>query len=294
MTFSFLPLTLIYPLLACIALVVAYLVYTMIYVPLRVRWHLRKFKNVYLSDKATVLGADLHELLGGAFEDKRHLFSRFENAVLSNPKTYDLFFASAGSLMTLAPCSVDALQEFKNKVPQFIDRGDSLKELQAKLALKGLLFLPSNASWSSRRKGVMRKLGLHQVSNKIPLILHTLEERFKDVQQGERLDLSGALEEVTMTVMTKVLFGEDSAKSNLIGYENSDGDIVPLSLFDALRKISDDSLDAAQNPFNLAFPFLARLNLGSQNRRVTRNVAAIHAELRRFLAQTTDKHSVFY
>ena len=45
------------------------------------------------------------------------------------------------------------------------------------------------------------------------------------MRAGERVDLSGALEEVTMAVMTKVLFGEDAAESNLVRYENASGSV---------------------------------------------------------------------
>ena len=75
-----------------------------------------------------------------------------------------------------------------------------------------------------RRKYFMSKIGIQQVSKKIPLILTSLDERFSKIKEGERFDLSTALDEVSMQVIAKTLFGEDAQDENYpVNYERLNG-----------------------------------------------------------------------
>ena len=168
-------------LLACVC---SYVAYKVIYLPNKIRATLKKYSNVYIAPNATFLDGDTRDVFAGQHEDKRHIFSRFEGAVLRSPEKYDMYLLTAGSFVALSLCSVEAMDEFKNSVPHDFDRADSQKENLAKLALKALTFLPSNENWNRRRKYMMSKIGIQQVSKKIPLILNSLNERFGNLEVG--------------------------------------------------------------------------------------------------------------
>ena len=76
--------------------------------------------------------------------------------------------------------------------------------------LKSLLFLRSNGNWQKRRQYMMAKIGIKQMSKKIPLIIKALDEQLQGIKAGDRVELSSLLEEASMTIITKTIFGEDS------------------------------------------------------------------------------------
>ena len=76
--------------------------------------------------------------------------------------------------------------------------------------LKSLLFLRSNGNWRKRRQYMMAKIGIKQMSKKIPLIIKALDEQLQGIKAGDRVELSSLLEEASMTIITKTIFGEDA------------------------------------------------------------------------------------
>ena len=57
---------------------------------------------------------------------------------------------------------------------------------------------------------MMAKIGIKQMSQKIPMMIKALDKRFEDIKAGDRIELSSLLEEASMTIITKTIFGEDS------------------------------------------------------------------------------------
>ena len=57
---------------------------------------------------------------------------------------------------------------------------------------------------------MMAKIGIKQMSKKIPLIIKALDEQLQGIKAGDRVELSSLLEEASMTIITKTIFGEDS------------------------------------------------------------------------------------
>ena len=76
--------------------------------------------------------------------------------------------------------------------------------------LSSLLFLRSNDNWRKRRQYMMAKIGINQMSQKIPMMIKALDKRFEDIKAGDRVELSSLLEEASMTIITKTIFGEDA------------------------------------------------------------------------------------
>ena len=167
-----------------------------------------------------------------------------------------MFLQTMGSYVIVNLCSTKAMEEIKNAVPHSLDRADSLKYTLGKCFKNSILFLPSNENWQRRRRYAMSKIGVQQVSKKIPLILSSLEERFSKFKVGDRIDLSDALDEVSMCVITKTLFGEDADdQAYTVNYERPSGAKVQLSLFEALRDIQHDSFLVGLDPMNFMFEF---------------------------------------
>ena len=57
---------------------------------------------------------------------------------------------------------------------------------------------------------MMAKIGIKQMSQKIPMMIKALDKRFEDIKAGDRIELSSLLEEASMTIITKTIFGEDA------------------------------------------------------------------------------------
>ena len=57
---------------------------------------------------------------------------------------------------------------------------------------------------------MMAKIGINQMSQKIPMMIKALDKRFEDIKAGDRVELSSLLEEASMTIITKTIFGEDA------------------------------------------------------------------------------------
>ena len=227
-----------------------------------------------MSPRASYLAGDMPESFAGLKEDKRHIFTRFEEAILKATEKYDMFLQTIGSMVMINLCSVEALDEFKNALPHSIDRADSTKYSLGKCFQESFLFLRSSEHQHKRRKYAMSKIGIQQVSKKIPLILKSLEQRFSTVKEGDRIDISTALDEVSMCVITKTLFGEDAEdQAYFVNYERLNGTTVQLSLFEALRDIQHDTCQVGLSPWNIIFQFIPKYNIGTQNRRLARNIA---------------------
>ena len=106
-------------------------------------------------------------------------------------------------------CSINAMEEFLKLAPHVIDRSADFRE-HFKVMYKSQHWERSNSNWEMRRRYVMGKINLGEVSKKIPLILKSLDERLSTVKPGDRIELSGVLEEASMLVITKTIFGEDA------------------------------------------------------------------------------------
>ena len=171
----------LYSVLVLVALVFFYLAYTIVYLPNKIRSSLKQHPNIYFSPNSSFIGGDIAEYIAGKFEDKQHVFSRIEEGALKNPDKYDMIFTSAGPNSMLCLCSIEAMEEFRELVPHSIDRSEEFKHAIAKSALKSFGFIRSTENWQTRRKYMMSKIGIQQVSKKIPLILKSLEERFAKV-----------------------------------------------------------------------------------------------------------------
>ena len=86
----------IYAVLALLAGLFVYLFYNMVYRPNRARKAMRPYPNVYMSPRAKFFGGDTAEIVAGITEDKRHVYSRAEEAVQENYEKYDMFLLTAG------------------------------------------------------------------------------------------------------------------------------------------------------------------------------------------------------
>ena len=279
--------------LALVGAIFGYLFYNMVYRTNRARKALRKYPNVYMSPRASYLGGDMTETIGGIVQDKRHMFSRGEEAILDSNEKYDMLLQTAGPQVIIGLCSTESLEEFKNAVPHSIDRTDAQKEIFGKSFMDSYVFMRSTENWSLRRKYLMSKLGIQQVSKKIPLILKSLEERFSKVRTGERFDLSTAFDEVTMCVIAKTLFGEDADdQTYTVLYERLNGTEVQVPLFSALREIGHDTMVVGLSALNFLFPFFPKYNIGSHNRMLRRNVERIHQQVKKLMKNSKDRDSV--
>ena len=79
-------------------------------------------------------------------------------------------------------------------------------------------FIRSTNNWRMRRKRFSDKLGLNYASKNIPLFIETAQEQLCKIKEGERVCLSDLISEITISIITKLLFGGDSPKGIKINY----------------------------------------------------------------------------
>ena len=98
-----------------------------------------------------------------------------------------------------------------------------------------------------------------------------------------------------MCVMAKTLFGEDAAnKEYYVIHEYQDGKKVQIPIFEAFRQGQKDMFLVGQSALNFLFPFCAKYNIGASNKRLKRNVDAVHEQIRNLMRNSTDRESVCY
>ena len=101
-------------------------------------------------------------------------------------------------------------------------------------------FSKSHNNWSVRRKRLSDKLGLNFASKNIPLFIETAQEELRNLKEGDRVCLSDLVSEITIAIMTKMLFGEDSPRGIRINYEDENGRFKDMAFSDAFKKILQD------------------------------------------------------
>ena len=69
---------------------------------------------------------------------------------------------------------------------------------------------------------------------------------------------------------------------------------MQLPIFEGLRQVNRDMFLIGQSALNFLFPFCAKYNIGASNKRLQRNVDALHRALKYLMRNSTDYESVYY
>ena len=134
-----------------------------------------------------------------------------------------MFYVQLPFTASLNLMSCEAFEDFKKVLPRCIDRGNFTRRIVGEMFPGWFGFTQSSNNWSVRRKRLSDRLGLNFASKKIPLIIGTAQECLKGIKEGDRVCLSDLISEITISVIAKLLFGEDCPKGITINYEDEKG-----------------------------------------------------------------------
>ncbi|CAI2364272.1 unnamed protein product [Moneuplotes crassus] len=275
--------------------------------PVIVRSRYRKHKNVFMGKGfyTPILGDFLQ--VKKNLENDEYLFNhliqdginsskaRFQNRgtdKYENEK--DIQLIQFGDSLRISAISTKAVDEL-NKIPTTIcDRTQSEFHALERAAPKSFTIVRTNQNWKKRREAFVRSMKLNYVSKNIPMVMKALEDKVATWKEGQEINFSDEMKEVTFKVILTILFGANLFdKIEKVGYEQEDGTIVQKSIPNALNDLFHDHNSMFNHWLFLASPSIAEfLNIPIMRRNKT-NRDEIYRVLRNFLKKDADKDSVY-
>lgn len=152
----------------------------------------------------------------------------------------------------------------------------------------------STEYWKKRRDIFTKTIGINFASRFIPIFIEHCEKGMANIKPGETLSMSELANTVTFEAICEILFGCDiRGKLDLMNYTDTNGNVLKVNLYECLMKISHDCSFAAMTPMNTMFPWLVHMNIGSENRRNTKNSDEFERVIKDICEKSDDKNSVY-
>mmetsp|Transcript_11992 Transcript_11992/g.11999 ORF Transcript_11992/g.11999 Transcript_11992/m.11999 type:complete len:374 (-) Transcript_11992:46-1167(-) len=140
----------------------------------------------------------------------------------------------------------------------------------------------------------MKTIGINHASKFIPLFIKHLDDNFGVIGNQQEISFSQVANTSVFSFILSLLFGKNVLdQMGLCNYEAKDGSIKQMKLYDCMMTMSDDMTSESLALYNVIFPELVDYNLGRENRRNERNNKEIGRVLNEFIAQSTEKNSVY-
>ena len=140
----------------------------------------------------------------------------------------------------------------------------------------------------------MNIIGINHASRFIPLFVKYMSDHFVSIKEGDKINFSQTSNSIIFSFILTVLFGKDiNMELGMCKYENKDGSIQKMKLQESMMTLGSSLMSESIKLYNILFPQLIHLNIGTENRRNERNNSEFIRILREFLAQSTDETSVY-
>jgi cytochrome P450 len=209
---------------------------------------------------------------------------------------FDIRLTVSGKQPYFMLWSVKALEEFKNLMPNKIDRWDYAKKNFGRMCYDSLDQRPSDNEWKRRRDAIMKTIGLNFASKYIPLMLKKMSKYSGIWKEGEWIDFGKEIKCVTFEIITEILFGQEvKDKIGKIRYKDFNGKVTEKDLQDFFMTLSIDTFKAASSIKSVMFPFLIHNNWLAPNNIVHENWQILWTKLRSFLSTPSqDGHKSVY
>ena len=277
----------------CLLLAVAYLAYIYLISPLFAIRRYRKYENVYINEKFIPVvgeGAMYREDLKNG---KASYYHQIEFA--NKMKGLDLKLAVFADRISFYLLSNQALQEFQNLSPEFIDRSDFSRGPLGKVFAGSFGHDRSNEMWKKRRDIFMKEIGINFSSRFIPLMIEATAERAKIWKSGQNYEMLSEMADITFTIISKILFGESVIQKIDKGrYKDlKTGEVTYLPFNEMYTKVSNDSNSIRYTMKSFIFPCLRRHDISHPYNVIKRNINELWRIIGDYLITSKDEDSVY-
>ena len=273
-------------------LLTIYIAYHFFLKPLYMRYKYSKYPNVYMTPKFYPFLGDIAVFLDNMKQNK---FAAEHYRTHGFNKVGDVQFALIGNKEFYLMSSLKAIQEFYDKIPMDIDRGQIMQDSISKITLtNGLETKVSNQNWKIRRTTFTKKIAINHSSKYIPIMVEQIKNFKDNVKIGSVVDFSAEAPQIMFFIISKILFGKDlNQVFSSVDYISHDGSVQKVTLGMFFGKLMKDLLDSFMNPIGTFFPFLNKYNLVQPYSRDKKNIDQFKSILKEFLTKTTDTESVY-
>lgn len=159
----------------------------------------------------------------------------------------------------------------------------------------GMSQMKSSEEWKNRRNTFMKVVGINYASRYIPTFIKYLKRSLGKLNVDEEYNMSQIATNFSYDIIQAVLFGNNiEEKADLCNYEDAQGNVTKLNLYDVMLKITDDCTEASMKIWNVLFPQFIAWDIGRENKRNSRNSNEIIRVLKKFLNESEDKTSVYH
>ena len=276
--------------LAFLALLV-YLIYTLIIVPYNVRKKYLKYKNVFMFPNFTPFVGDLINHLNDEKDGKVHYHHRRVFGDQLEGKDLKLVFE--GPYPVMFANSSQAIKEFTQMLPEKIDKNSPHKGI-IKVAWGSYSIYETTDYTLKRRKTITSLLNLNSASKYIPLFLDCCKEVLDGIKSGETVNFQHKMNQMTFSMFTKVLFGNDIGylTKTPITFTDDEGKDVQIPVSEAFIRICSDYMVEYYHPVTLMFPILSSKGWYPLFRRYDNNFRRFQVALKKMLDTSKDENSV--
>ena len=286
---------LLYTIALCIAAVVTYLTVVLVINPYRKRMYYSKYQDVSMTDKFYPLTGDFTVISRDYIEKGRYLGHYLRDfALMKNPPKMSLIqWAKHSQISVNDP---ELLTELDKRVPSFLDREPIDNSGFGRVGgTGGIGQIPSNESWKERRETFMKVIGINYASRYIPTFVKYLKFNLDKIKPGIIADVSQLANTISFEIILAIIFGNDiEEKLDHCNYEDNQGNVKRMKLFDCVMSITNDCNSAAAKVMNVLFPEFVDYDIGTQNARNTRNSNEVVRVLKKFINESEDQTSVYH
>ncbi|CAI2365110.1 unnamed protein product [Moneuplotes crassus] len=276
----------------------AFLVYNLkfIFKPYFSRRRFKKYKNVYMYDKAPFVIGDASRYMEDMKKNRVNFYHQIEYAMELKDIDFRVSFIADRTFINVF--SMRALKEFVQKVPKFIDRKSLANVGFGKIFPRSSVHQKTGAEWRKRRESFQKHIGINFSSKHIPLMIDCIGDRlntWKDAKSQKNDDLLKDMADTTFAVITKVFFGENiSEEMGEIEYIDPTDSTTKMMKFDEFYTNLAKSLMG--NRFTLKgllLPFLDYYNLTKPYSTNYQNLQKLWKVLSEYLDKHPEQDSVY-
>jgi cytochrome P450 len=284
----------LYPILAGIISMGSYLAFWFVVRPYKKRKHFMKYPSVAVSPNFVPFLGDF-KYLNAIYIEKNKFIGHFLRDLAHDFGKKPAFFASMGMEDMLFINDIELLSEVQNYVPSLLDREPIDTSGFGRVGgTGGLGQSKSTKYWMQRRETFIKTIGVNHASRFVPTILKHCEQEVKTFQQGQISSMSEYANTISFEIICEILYGCDIRdKLDLVNYTERDGNISKVNLYQCLMKISHDCSFAAMKPLNLMFPWFVKYDVGTENKRNSKNSDEFERVIRDVCEKSEDQNSVY-
>ena len=274
----------------------AYILFWFVLRPYKKRRYFKRFsKDVGLSPNFIPLLGDFKHLNERYIKKGKFVGHFLRDLASEEYGKMKSFFACMGMDDMIFINDVNMLSDIQKLVPTVLDREPIDTTGFGRVGGTGGLGQSDTTDyWIKRREIFTKTIGINFASRFIPIFIRHCQQETKTLKVGEEVNMSEYANTISFEIICEILFGCDIRdKLDLVNYIDPDGKMYKVNLYECLMKISHEISMAAMTPMNTMFPWLVKYNVGSENRRNTKNSDEFERVIKDVCEKSEDQNSVY-